>query len=432
MTAHPQAAPNLWSAPVATAPLRATVTVPGSKSLTARHLILAALADGPSRLHGALDSRDTTLMAAALGTLGSRIKTGTRQAGWQVFPGALRGPATIDCGLAGTVMRFVPPVAALADGPIHFDGDPEARSRPMGPVLTALRALGVEVEAAADTLPFTVRGVGRVRGGEIEVDASASSQFISGLLLAGARFTDGLMLRHVGPALPSLPHIAMTVAVLRGAGVQVDDTEPNRWQVAPGPIRAGDITIEPDLSNAAPFLAAALVAGGSVRVPGWPAHSTQPGMLLPDLLTSMGGTAVVADGALTVTGTGELRGIDVDLRAAGELAPTFAALAALAAGPSRLRGIAHLRGHETDRLAALAAEITALGGEATETADGLAITPRPLHAGVFHTYHDHRMATSGALIGLRIPGIEVENITTTAKTLPGFDRMWTDMISAAS
>ncbi|QIK82903.1 3-phosphoshikimate 1-carboxyvinyltransferase [Sanguibacter sp. HDW7] len=423
-----------WAAPVAVAPLDATVDVPGSKSLTNRYLVLAALADGPSVLKGALSSRDTLLMAQALRELGVGIEVdGTT---WRVVPGDLRGPVSIDCGLAGTVMRFLPAVAALADGAVRFDGDAGARVRPMGPVLAGLRNLGVPVTAddgsVPSTLPFTVEGRGGVVGGAVDVDASASSQFVSGLLLAGARFDRGLRLRHVGAALPSLPHIEMTVDVLRGAGVEVDDSTPSTWVVAPGPIVARDVRVEPDLSNASPFLAAALVAGGTVRVSGWPTETTQPGALVPELFEQMGARTRRVGDALEVTGTGRIRGLDVDLHAAGELTPTVAALAALAETPSRLRGIAHLRGHETDRLAALVTEINRLGGRATETEDGLAIEPAELHGGTVETYHDHRMATFGAILGLRVPGVLVEDVATTAKTLPDFTGMWDAMLAATA
>jgi 3-phosphoshikimate 1-carboxyvinyltransferase len=428
------ASPNsdLWAAPTlrgASGQLSATVEVPGSKSLTNRYLVFAALADSPGVLRGALRSRDTDLMVAALRALGATITEGVSASEWHVAPGSLVGDATIDCGLAGTVMRFIPAVAALADGAVTLDGDAGARVRPMGPILDGLRDLGVQVDdGGRGLLPFTITGCGSVRGGSVDVDASASSQFVSGLLLAAARFEAGITLRHTGATLPSVPHIDMTVELLRDAGVQVDDSQHAIWQVRPGPIAGRTVRVEPDLSNAGPFLAAALAVGGTVRVPGWPQQTTQPGAMMAELLTAMGGESVLDGEALAVTGTGEIHGLDVDLHAAGELAPTIAALAALADSPSQLRGIAHLRGHETDRLAALTAEITRLGGQVEETSDGLVITPRPLHAGVFHTYHDHRMATAGALIGLRVPGIEVENVGTTAKTLPGFTALWDEML----
>ncbi|KQT01342.1 3-phosphoshikimate 1-carboxyvinyltransferase [Cellulomonas sp. Leaf395] len=423
---------DLWTAPLAGGPLDALVDVPGSKSLTNRYLVLAALADAPGRLRGALRSRDTRLMAAALTGLGARIDEDGSD--WVVTPGPVQGATSVHCGLAGTVMRFLPAVAAIADGPVRFDGDDSALARPMGPVLTALRTLGVRVEEHGEPghLPFTVHGRGSVRGGQVDVDASASSQFVSGLLLAAARFERGLMLRHTGRTLPSLPHIEMTVALLREAGVEVDDSRPAIWQVAPGPIAGRDVRVEPDLSNAAPFLCAALVAGGTVRVPGWPTSTTQPGGLLPGILERMGATTRLDGDVLSVTGTGAVHGVDLDLHAAGEIAPTIAAVAALADSPTRLRGIAHLRGHETDRLAALAAEITRLGGQAEQTSDGLVITPRPLTGGTWHTYEDHRMATAGALVGLRVPGVDVEDVETTAKTIPDFVGLWGGMLAGSA
>ncbi len=431
MTSSSAAPADVWAAPTATAPLDALVEVPGSKSLTNRFLVLAAIADGPGRLRAPLRSRDTLLMADALRALGVAITDDGTD--WVVTPaaGGPGGSTDIACGLAGTVMRFVPPLAALRTGATRFDGDETARVRPMGPVLTALRDLGVEVrdEGEPGFLPFTVHGTGEVEGGRIDVDASASSQFVSALLLAAPRFRAGLHLRHIGPTLPSLPHIEMTVAALREAGVAVDDSRPGIWEVAPGAVAARDVLVEPDLSNAAPFLCAALVAGGSVRVPNWPTSSTQPGALVPGILEQMGATTSLDDGVLTVTGHGLIRGLDLDLHAAGELAPTIAALAALGDSPTRLRGIAHLRGHETDRLAALSAEITRLGGQAEQTSDGLVITPRPLHGEVVRTYHDHRMATAGALLGLAVEGIGVEDVATTAKTLPDFVNMWDGMLA---
>ncbi|WP_113698442.1 3-phosphoshikimate 1-carboxyvinyltransferase, partial [Nonomuraea lactucae] len=375
---------------------------------------------------------DADLMVAALRALGTTLEPvaeTTASVDWRVVPGPVRGGASIDAGLAGTVMRFVPPLAALADGPVSFDGDPHARKRPMGPILDGLRALGARVDN--DALPFTVEGP--ITGGEVTIDASGSSQFVSGLLLAAARFEKGVTIRHAGPPVPSQPHIEMTVQMLRAVGVTVDDGERDVWRVEPGPIAPRDLTVEPDLSNAAPFLAAAMVTGGTVTVPGWPRTTTQPGDALRGLLTGMGATVVLtgpdADaGELTVTGTGRIDGIDADLREVGELTPTIAALAALAASPSRIRGVGHLRGHETDRLAALVAEINRLGGDAEETDDGLVIRPRPLHGGLFRSYDDHRMATAGAVIGLAVPGVEVENISTTGKTLPEFTGMWASML----
>jgi len=403
------------------------VTLPGSKSLTNRALVLASIAEGPSVVRRALRSRDTTLMARALSALGSGVDTSGED--WVVTPGPFRGDAAVDCGLAGTVMRFVPPVAALSTGSVAFDGDPHMRTRPIGEVLGALRALGVVVDdGGTGTLPFTVRGSGRVAGGTVVVDASASSQFISALLLAGARYERGVDVRHVGEPVPSLPHIDMTVAMLRAQGVAVDDGDANRWTVAPGPVAAVDHLVEPDLSNAAPFLALAAVSGGSVTVRDWPRATTQAGDALRGILAQMGCAVSFVDEGLRVEGTGALHGLDVDLHDVGELAPAVAALCALADSPSHLRGIAHIRGHETDRLAALAAELGGLGADVTEHPDGLEIRPASLHGGVFHTYADHRMAHAGVIVGAAVDGVLVEDVATTGKTFPDFAAFWAGLL----
>jgi 3-phosphoshikimate 1-carboxyvinyltransferase len=433
----PPSGPAPWAAPTATGPLAARLSLPGSKSLTNRELVLAALADGPSVLRRPLRSRDTALMAGALRALGAGIHEQASEGEFgpdlRVAPGELAGGVSIDAGLAGTVMRFIPPVAALALGPVALDGDESARRRPMRTTIQALRDLGVDVaDDGTGSLPFTVHGTGEVEGGELTIDASASSQFVSGLLLAAPRFVNGLVLRHDGERVPSLPHIEMTIATLAARGVVVESPEPGVWVVPPAPIRALDVTIEPDLSNAAPFLAAALVAGGSVTVTGWPAATTQVGNDLLELLPRYGATVTRDGGAVTVTGAGEIPGVDLDLSEGGELAPTFAALAALASGPGRITGIAHLRGHETDRLAALAADLTALGAHVTELDDGLAFEPAELHGGPWAAYEDHRMATTGALVGLAVSGVEVDDIGTTAKTLPEFPELWRRMLRTPS
>ncbi|MEU9837826.1 3-phosphoshikimate 1-carboxyvinyltransferase [Actinomadura sp. NPDC048032] len=418
-----------WSAPVAHAPVDATVPLPGSKSMTNRALVLAALAEEPTRIVRPLHSRDTELMAGALRALGAGV--GEDSADWQVLPGRLEGPARVDVGLAGTVMRFLPPVAALASGEVFVDGDPRARERPMGPIITALRALGAEIDdGGRDALPFTVRGTGSVAGGGVTIDASASSQLVSGLLLAAPRFDKGVEVRHEGPPVPSAPHLAMTVQMLRAAGAEVEAGH-DAWRVAPGPLRGGEVMIEPDLSNAAQFLGAALVTGGRVTVPDWPAETTQPGDALRELLAAMGAEVTRGPDGLTVRGGDGFGGLEADLHEVGELTPVLAALAALAGSPSRLTGIAHLRGHETDRLAALVAEINGLGGDVRELPDGLEIRPRPLRGGVFRTYDDHRMVMAAALLGLAVPGIEVENPGTVGKTLPDFTRQWASMLASA-
>ncbi|WP_425862518.1 3-phosphoshikimate 1-carboxyvinyltransferase [Arthrobacter sp. TWP1-1] len=427
----------LWPAPFSATPLDATVTIPASKSLTNRYLVLAALADGESRLRAPLQSRDSDLMIGALRAMGATI---TEVAGGGDVPDLVvtpipagfsapeDGTITVDCGLAGTVMRFVPPLAALVSGAVRFDGDPGALVRPMAPIVAGLEGLGVRVEDGEDGfLPFTVHGTGAVAGGHVKIDAGSSSQFISALLLVASRFTDGLHLEHTGESVPSVDHISMTVEILRSVGVVVDDSTPKHWLVQPGPVAAFDVLLEQDLSNAGPFLAAALATRGTVRIPNWPINTTQVGDKWREILPQFGATVTLEDGTLTVTGGAEILG--VDLSDTSELAPSAAAICALASTPSRLRGIAHLRGHETDRLAALVAEINALGGDAEETEDGLIINPAPLRGGVFHSYHDHRMATAGAIIGLAVPGVEVENIATTSKTMPNFPAMWAAMVS---
>ncbi|MDA3022220.1 MAG: 3-phosphoshikimate 1-carboxyvinyltransferase [Actinomycetota bacterium] len=429
---EPKTAANFWPAPTAHAPVSATVLVPGSKSATNRALILAALADGPSKIIDALDARDTRLMIGALAALGTDIEVNpsSRSGNFDlaITPRPLRGPAVIDVGLAGTVMRFVPPLAALATGEIGFDGDPGARNRPMAPTLTALRALGVKV--TGDQLPFTITATGAAAGGGVTIDASTSSQFVSALLLSGARYEPGLTIKHVGAPIPSSPHIEMTIQMLAEHGVTVDTSTADVWRVDHQVIRAVDRRIEPDLSNAAPFLAAALVTKGTVTIPGWPTSTSQPGAALTGLLEHMGAQVMLDDTGLTVSMTGDISGIDADLGAVGELTPTIAALAALARGQSRLTGIAHLRGHETDRLKALAHEITHLGGDAVETADGLHIRPTFMHGGRWATYADHRMATAGAVIGLHVRNVEIEDIATTDKALPGFPSRWSHMLGA--
>lgn len=422
---------SAWQAPSAPAPVHATVTVPGSKSQTNRTLILAALAAaqglGASTITGALRSRDTDLMMGALRTLGLRVE-GPRSE-LTVSGSIAPGPeARVDCGLAGTVLRFVPPLAALSAAPVVFDGDEQARARPIAPLLDALRGLGVPVDGSG--LPFRVQGNGAVAGGTVAIDASASSQFVSGLLLSGASFTEGLTVQHTGASLPSAPHIAMTVAMLRQAGVVVDDSVANRWQVLPGPVKARHWEVEPDLTNAVAFLAAAVVTGGTVRITGWPQTSVQPAGHLLDVLKKTGAVVTQADSALEVRGAAAYDGFDVDLRDVGELTPTVAVLAALAAtgAVSRLTGIAHLRGHETDRLAALSTEINRLGGDCRETDDGLVITATPLRPGLWHAYADHRMAMAGAIVGLRVPGVQVDDIAATTKTLPEFPQLWREMV----
>jgi 3-phosphoshikimate 1-carboxyvinyltransferase len=418
-----------WKTPLAAAPVRGAVSVPGSKSVTNRALLLSALADGPSRLRQPLRSRDTELMAGALRAMG--VDVIDADDGWQVQPAPLRGPAEVDVGLAGTVMRFVPPVATLARGDVHFDGDERSRERPMQALLAALVELGADVaDDGRGRLPFTVVGHGGLAGGEVRVDASASSQIVSALLLAGARWDRGVRVMHVGDRpVPNTPHLRMTAAMLRARGVDVDDATSRVWSVDPGVVRARDETVEPDLSSAAPFLAAACVTGGSVVVRNWPAESTQPGFVLPALLEAFGATSRRDGDDLMLTGGGAVTGADVDLRDGGELTPVVAALAACAKGPSTLTGIDYLRGHETDRIAALARELSAVGARVTELDDGLRIEPGKLSGGLMRTYDDHRLVMAGAVLGLVTPDLVLDDAATVAKTYPAFVEDWTRLVS---
>lgn len=458
----------MWAAPFrGSKPVNARVVIPGSKSVTNRALILAAQATSPSILRRPLVSRDSELMVAGLRQLGidvqeievesantsavdtsgtSATKSGgpsatnaTKEMAWKITPAPLKGPAAIDVGNAGTVMRFLPPLAALAQGAISFDGDPRSHERPLGPVIKALEELGISIDHGNRySLPLSLVGTGKIPGGEIDIDASASSQFLSALLLIGPSTVNGITARHVGGELPSMPHIEMTVEMLRDFGATVHiDAAKKTWRVEPGALQRKDMVIEPDLSNAAPFLSIAMVCGGSITIADWPKKTTQPGDQLRILLRDMGAQISLNADGLTLTSNSEksalrdapkIVGIDVDLHDVGELTPSIAALAALADTPSHLRGIAHLRLHETDRLAALTREINSIGGKVTEEHSALHFEPSPLSAGIFHTYEDHRLATAGAVIGLVTPGIEVENIATTRKTLTDFPGLWKSLV----
>jgi 3-phosphoshikimate 1-carboxyvinyltransferase len=425
---------ELWSAPFRGAsPVSATVTIPGSKSVTNRALILAAQANRPSILRKPLISRDSELMSDGLRALGIHIAsddTSLSENSWTVTPSALRGPARIDVGNAGTVMRFLPPLAALATGEITFGGDPRSYERPIAPVISAMEELGIEIEHEGRySLPMVVKSTGKVVGGELTIDASESSQFLSALLLVAPSMTKGITVHHKGAALPSMPHINMTVQMLRDFGAIVHvDKNAESWRVEPGILRGQDLIVEPDLSNASPFLSIAMVCGGTITIADWPQQTTQPGDQLREIFSAMGAHVEFTAAGLSLTGGESIHGIDIDLHDVGELTPSIAALAALADSPSSLRGIGHLRLHETDRLAALTREINGLGGKVVEEESALHITPAPLHGGVFHTYEDHRLATAGAVIGLVTPEVLIENVATTRKTLPNFPGLWNSLV----
>lgn len=422
MTNDETAAP--WRAPTADEPVRATVTLPGSKSVTNRALVLAALADGPSTVHGALRARDTRLMAAGLRALGVGVDDGGDD--WRVTPGTLGGGADVDCGLSGTVMRFLLALAPIAGGTVRFDGDPAARVRPLASLAEALRALGAEV--AGDRLPLTVTGRGALPGGDVTLDASASSQFVSALLLAGCHYDKGVTVHHHGPPLPSAPYVTMTLRMLADAGLDVETAGADAWRVLPGRPRGGHVTIEPDLMNAAPFLAAAMLTGGEVRIAGWPADPLQAGAEILAAFGEFGGTYTATPDGLVLRGPTTLSGADLDLRDVSEIVPTVGALACFADRPTRIRGVGHIRGHETDRISALAAALGGLGGQIEETVDGFVVSPVTLTGGVFPAYDDHRMATTGALLGLRVPGVVVDDVGATSKTLPDFPALWHGML----
>jgi len=429
-----------WASPAAAGPVSARVRLPASKSITNRALVLAALGDGPAVIGNPLRARDTALAAGALRALGCAITES--RTGWLIAPGQpTPGSAvSVDVGNAGTVMRFLPALAALTSATVTFDGDERIRLRPIGPILAALRQLGARIEdGGRGAAPFTVHGRGAVRGGTVELDASGSSQLVSGLLLAAPRFDEGIEVRHEGPPVPSAPHIAMTVRMLRAAGASVEELasgvsgpgRPDAWRVRPGRLDLGSVTVEPDLSNAGPFLAAALVTGGTITIPDWPRDSLQAAGPILDVLGRMGARSSVGPDGLTISGTGRVRGVTADLRDVNELAPVLTAAATVADSPSVFTGLAHTRTHETDRLAALAKEINALGGDITELPDGLQIRPRPLRAedspGPFGTYDDHRMVMAAAVLGLTVPGLRVAGADTVAKTFPDFMDVWASM-----
>jgi 3-phosphoshikimate 1-carboxyvinyltransferase len=460
-----------WAAPAAAGPVSGRIRLPASKSITNRALVLAALSDDPAVIVNPLRARDTVLAAGALRAMGTEItedQDPESRTAWRVTAGspAAGSRVSVDVGNAGTVMRFLPGVAALTCATVDFDGDARARQRPVGPILAALRQLGADIDdGGRAAVPFSVRGRGTVRGGSVTLDASGSSQLVSGLLLTAPRFAEGIEIRHEGPTVPSAPHIAMTVRMLRAAGADVTEISaagdepgpgssgaggsgpggsgaggsgaggrPEAWRVRPGRLSLGTVTVEPDLSNAGPFLAAALVTAGTITVPGWPRDSLQAAGQILDVLTQMGARCEVSADGLTITGTGRIQGIEADLRDVSELAPVLTAVAAVAESPSVFTGLAHTRSHETDRLAALAKEINALGGDVTELPDGLQIRPRPLRAAAagepFGSYDDHRMVMAAAVLGLAVNGIAVVNAQTVAKTFPGFTDVWERMLGA--
>lgn len=420
----------MWIAPQPTAELRGTVALPGSKSASARALVLAALANRPGVLRGVLDSRDTHLMRTGLTQLGAQF-TDLSDGTLRVDPiDQVRGGSTIDVGLAGTVLRFLPPIAALAPVATTFVGDPAVSSRPVGPLLDALCVLGARVSRPFE-VPFSISGGQVLSGNSVNLDSSASSQFLTALLLVGARLDRGLRIRLSSPTVPSMPHVKMTAAMLGQRGVAVTRPDDHSWIVEPGPIAGTDQTIEPDLTNAATFLAAAVICGGRLST-AWPEDSLQASDQLAAVLSAFGATLSYdgsgAERTLTVEGPSTPLGAELDLSAISEITPVAAAIAAVSTGESHLYGVGHIRGHETDRLSALTTELSRLGVAVTEEVDGLRIQPQPRYPVVWHSYADHRMAHAGALIGLVTPGLQVDDIACTTKTMPDFPQRWAQLI----
>jgi 3-phosphoshikimate 1-carboxyvinyltransferase len=405
--------------------------------------VLAALSDGPGVISGVLRSRDSELMIAGLAALGVGIEDLDFDTVRVTPPtaGFTPAPQGIDVGLAGTVMRFLPPVAALAPGTTSFFGDERASQRPLAPLLDALAQLGVSIDSPTGSVPFSLTPPTAALGSQACIDSSASSQFISGMLLTASRFPAGLDLRHEGASVPSLPHIEMTVAMAERHGALIHTPEPNRWVVEPRQLAAVDERVEPDLTNAAAFLIAAVITDGAVRMY-WPSVTTQPGDEILGILSRFGAHVQrdLATATVTVTGSGMLHGDTLDLSAASELTPVVAGLAAFAKGQTRITGVGHIRGHETDRITAIVSTLRAVGVPAEETDDGLVIgvpvdsypaLMSQLHAADLPTFADHRIAHLAALLGLRIPGVRLIDVATTAKTMPDFPQRWAAMVAGS-
>ena len=422
--AHGGSAPARRTAPpemVAVAPLERAPDVairpPGSKSITNRALVCATLAAGESVLEGALFADDTRAMMAAAVALGAQLvvdetaaRITVRGAGSEVAS----VPSRVDAGQSGTTSRFVLAALALGAAEHVLDGDPQLRARPLAPLVDALTALGVHVRAlgAPGRLPLAVRGP--ARGGPVAIAGSLSSQFVSGLLMAGPRMERGLEIELSSP-LVSVPYVEMTRAVMAAFGVAGAGLTVAHAAYAPA-----RYAIEPDASAASYFLAAAAITGGRVAIEGLGADSIQGDVAFAGVLEQMGARVERSPGQVVVSGAGELHGVDVDMSNISDTAQTLAAVAAFATSPTRVRGIGFIRGKETDRIAAIVAELTRAGVRAQAHDDGFSVQPGEVHGARFETYDDHRMAMSLALLGLRVPGVEIAGPGCVAKTYPGF------------
>ncbi len=403
------------------APIDATVALPGSKSITNRALVCAALADGTSVLRGVLHADDTVAMVEALRTLGVEV-TGTGHGELTVTGTTERRAGVVDARQSGTTARFLLPLLALGEGTSSLDGDAQLRDRPMGPTFDALRAAGVRIEeqAGAGRLPVTVAGP--LRAAALEVPGDVSSQFLTGLLLVGPATADGLEVT-VTTELISRPYVDMTVTVMEAFGAVVDRAEVGgreSWHVSPERYRATGYDIEPDASAASYAWAAAVVTGGRVTVPGLHRGSLQGDVGFADVLGQMGAQVTWHDDAVTVAAGEGLRGVDVDMAHISDTVPTLAVVAALAEGTTTIRGVGFIRDKESDRIAAPVAELRRCGVDAEGTDDGLVIRPGPLRPATFETYRDHRMAMAFALLGLAAPGMAISDPGCVAKTFPGY------------
>ena len=407
------------------APPDVTVRVPGSKSVTNRALLCAALAAGPSTLTGALFADDTAAMAGAVGALGARVEAVAAAATMTVHGVGDRigsVPATVDARQSGTTGRFVLPAAALTATPIVVDGDEQLRARPFGPLFDALVALGATVRTdRPGFLPATVAGPLAPGGGAaLAMPGHVSSQFLSGLMLVGPLLPAGLRVSMTTP-LVSVPYVRMTAAVMAafGAGASIEG-DGSGVRVPAGAYHPVDYAVEPDASAASYFFAAAAITGGRITVPGLGAHALQGDVAFVDVLEKMGARVDRTPDAITVTGTGRLSGIDVDMADISDTAQSLAAVAVFADSPTRVTGIGFIRRKETDRLAAVVTELRRAGIEAHEEEDGFVIHPGAPRPTRFDTWGDHRMAMSLALLGLRAPGIELANPGVVAKTFPTY------------
>lgn len=408
----------LTVSPLSAAP-QLSVRPPGSKSITNRALLCAALAPGRSTLTGVLFADDTRAMLAAVASLGARVEpdeAATTVAVTGLDPRGSDGPAHIDARQSGTTSRFVLPAAALRPGPCLVDGSVQLRARPFGPLVRALRELGATVDehGGPGLLPLTVTGP--VRGGRVQLPGHLSSQFLSGLLMSGPLMPDGLDVELTSP-LVSVPYLTMTAAVMAAFGVDVEGLT-----VRPGSYRATDYAIEPDASAASYFLAAAAITGGRITIDGLGTTSLQGDVAFADVLERMGARVERSATQITVTGPDRLHGVDVDMADISDTAQTLAAVAVYADSPTRIRGVGFIRKKETDRIGAIVTELRRAGIDATEHEDGFTVVPGQPRPTTFATYDDHRMAMSLSLLGLRTAGIGIADPRCVAKTYPAFFR----------